>query len=498
MEEIFSEHDLRPDPAALRLIPRRVAERLLVCPVTQTDGVLTILMAEPDNLLVLDQLGRMTGLKIQSLRGTPDVVRRCVLHFYSEEPTEIVPAGEAALEPAEEIEDAFATLVNEAPAVAVVNALLEQAINQRASDVHIEAHANRVLVRFRIDGVMYDQQSLPLEHHASIISRIKILAKMDIAEKRIPLDGRFDGKFHGQAFDVRVSTVPAYFGETAVLRILPKNTSLLRLRELGLASWQLNAMEDLIGRPYGMILATGPTGSGKTTTLCACLAKVDRASKNVITIEDPVEYQIPRVTQIQIHPKAGLTFAVGLRHILRQDPDVLMVGEIRDLETLVMAIQSSLTGHLVLSTLHCNDAASAPVRLVDMGAESFLVASSLAAVVAQRLVRRICPNCKAEVKPSREVLDRLPKSADDGSTYYRGRGCKECRGTGYRGMVAVFEVLVINEALRQAVVRKASASELRAIAKQSNLPDMQEDGIQKAREGITSLEEVVRAVYMEE
>jgi len=498
MDEIYSEHDISPEERALALVPRRVADRLSICPVNVRSGVLTVAMSEPENILLLDELSRLTNCKIAPLRATSDVIKRCLLRYYSDDASAPVldPAGLATV--SEEGPDVLSTLVNEAPAVTLVNSLLEEAIAQRASDVHIEAHPNKLLVRFRVDGVMYDQRSLPMEYHASLISRIKILSKMDIAEHRLPQDGRFDGKFHGQMFDVRVSTVPAIHGETAVLRILPKNVALLRLPELGLSKKQLAMMEEMIARPYGMILATGPTGSGKTTTLCACLARVDRASKNVITIEDPVEYQLPRVTQIQIHPKAGLTFAVGLRHILRQDPDVLMVGEIRDLETLVMAIQSSLTGHLVFSTLHCNDAAGAPVRLVDMGAESFLVASSLAAVVAQRLVRRICPNCKEPHEPPAAIMERLELSASDGHQYYLGRGCQQCRGTGYRGMLAVFEILAINDELRAAIVNKATASEIRRIARESGLPTLRDDGISKAREGITSLQEVVRSVYVEE
>jgi len=498
MEEIYSEHELQPEEAAIQMVPRRVAERLMLCPVNATDGVLTVVMPDPDNLLAVDELSRMCSCKVRGIKAAPEVVRRCILRYYSDDAPDLISGTPAMPAVEDERQDAFATLVNEAPAVAAVNTLLEQAIAQRASDVHIEAQPNKVLVRFRVDGVMYDHQTLPLEYLPSIISRIKILCKtMDIAEKRLPQDGRFDGKFHSQVFDVRVSTVPSIYGETAVLRILPKTANLLRLRELGLSSGQLSVMEMLITRPYGMLLATGPTGSGKTTTLCACLAKVDRASKNVITIEDPVEYQIPRVTQIQIHPKSGLSFAVGLRHVLRQDPDVMMVGEIRDLETLVMAIQSSLTGHLVFSTLHCNDAASAPVRLADMGAESFLVASSLAAVVAQRLVRRVCTKCKEPYTPLPAVFEHLELPGDDGNQRFHGKGCQECRGTGYRGMVGVFEIMVVNDAIRAALVRKAPANEIRAIARENKMANLRDDGIRKAREGITTLEEVMRAVYLE-
>jgi type II secretory ATPase GspE/PulE/Tfp pilus assembly ATPase PilB-like protein len=496
MEEIFTEHDLYGDGEALALLPRQLCERLGVFPVREENGTLVVAMPDPANLPVIDEVARAAGMKVKAARAGLDVIKRGILRYYGDEMEDMESAlpAQSGVAPAP---DSFTQLVEQAPAVSAVNQLLDEAARQRASDIHIEPHPKKLLVRFRVDSVMYDANQLPIDYHASIVSRLKILARLDIAEKRLPQDGRFEGRFNGQAYDVRVSTVPCVFGETMVLRLLPKYASMRRLRDLGLSIDHLETMEDVVRRPYGMVLATGPTGSGKTTTLYASLMKIDRISKNCITIEEPVEYQLPRITQIQVHPKIGLTFAAGLRHILRQDPDVIMVGEIRDPETMQMAIQAALTGHLLFSTLHCNDAAGAPVRLIDMGAEPFLVASSLCSIIAQRLVRRICPKCREQYQPSPAILGRLGIT-DPNPVFYHGRGCNECRGTGYRGMIAVFEIMTIKDTLRQAIVRKASAGELRALARDLGCRGLREDGIEKAREGITTVEEIMRAVYVEE
>ncbi len=494
MEEIFSESDLHRDSEVLRLVPRHVCERLGVFPVAEDDGALVVAMPDPENLPVIDELARMTGMKVRPAKAGLDVIRRAVLRYYGDEMEEMEGALPSTMTPT--AGDQLAQLVEHAPAVSAVNTLLEAAARERASDIHIEPHGRKLLVRLRVDSVMYDHMTLPLDFHASVVSRLKILARLDIAEKRLPQDGRFDGRFNGQPYDVRVSTVPSVFGETVVLRLLPKSASMRQLRDLGLGADHLELMEDILRRPYGAVLATGPTGCGKTTTLYAALMRIDRSSKNCITIEEPVEYQLPRVTQIQVHPKIGLTFASGLRHILRQDPDVIMVGEIRDPETVQMAIQAALTGHLLFSTLHCNDAAGAPVRLIDMGAEPFLVASSVSAVVAQRLVRRICLKCKEPAQPSPALLGRVGIT-DPRPELYHGRGCGECRGTGYRGMIAVFEIVPIEDTLRAAIVRKVSASEIRRLARELGYRSLRDDGIAKARSGVTTVEEVLRAVYVE-
>jgi type II secretory ATPase GspE/PulE/Tfp pilus assembly ATPase PilB-like protein len=335
------------------------------------------------------------------------------------------------------------------------------------------------------------------EHHPSVMSRIKVLAHMNIAERRLPLDGRFAVRFlPDRQFDVRVSTVPGVFGEKAVLRMLPKGAKGMELEDLGLSEENLALFEEMIAKPHGMVLVTGPTGSGKTTTLYAALRRIDVVGKNAITVEDPVEYELPRVTQIQIHPKIGLTFAHGLRSILRQDPDIIMVGEIRDAETLAMAVQAALTGHLVFSTLHCNDAAGAAARCIDMGLEPFLLTSSVIAIVAQRLVRRICAHCKAPYQPSEaEVLQfNLP----EGTTLYRGQGCPRCRNLGYSGRMAVFEALRMTERIKALIHAKESASTIRRAAVEEGMISLQQDAARKVIAGLTTPEEVLRGVYLEE
>jgi general secretion pathway protein E len=343
--------------------------------------------------------------------------------------------------------------------------------------------------------VLFDHQSYPAELHPAVLSRIKVMAGMDIGEHRLPQDGRFDARLRGKVFDIRASVVPSIFGEIAVLRLLPKTSTGLRLTELGFAPEHLVVMEDIVNRPHGMIFATGPTGSGKTTTLYAILSRLDRVGRNVVTVEDPVEYQLSRATQIQVHPRIGLDFAAGLRSLLRQDPDVIMVGEIRDLETLRMAIQSALTGHLVLTTVHCNDAASGASRLIDMGAEPFLVASAATSFLSQRLVRKICTHCRIEDTPKPEILDLL--GLEEG-TFYRGGGCDSCRGTGYYGRTSCFEIMMVNDVIASSITRRESAGEIRRLARSLGIQGLREDALEKCRRGITTPEEVVRAVWVEE
>jgi type IV pilus assembly protein PilB len=485
---------------ALDCIPRREATRLQVLPMQVQGSMLVCAMVDPADLLKLDELRRLTGMDIKPARADLRVIDRGIQRFYGER--DDLETGVGLQEPGLVVEaDARSGPMargEDAPAVALVNELLEAAILQRASDVHFEAGTTKLQVRLRVDGVLFDQQSYPMDLHSSVLSRIKIMAGMDIGEHRLPQDGRFDARLRGKVFDIRGSVVPSVFGETAVLRLLPKTATGLRLPELGLGQEHLDLLQEhVITRPHGMIFATGPTGSGKTTSLYAILSSLDRVGRNVVTIEDPVEYQLTRATQIQVHPKIGLDFAVGLRHILRQDPDILMVGEIRDLETLRMAIQSSLTGHLVLTTVHCNDAASGAARLVDMGAEPFLVASAATVFVSQRLVRRICEECRVEDSPRPETLETLQLEGDPGR-FYRGRGCDHCRGTGYFGRTAVFEVLLVNDIISSAISRRETSGELRRLAHSIGFKGLREDGIEKAREGITTLEEIIRGIWVEE
>jgi len=495
---VVTDLNLHVDDGALELLPRREAMRLQVLPMQIVGSKLVVAMVNPGDILKIDELRRLTGRDIQPARADLRVIDRGIQRFYGEK--DELETASALVEPGLVVQaDARgAPLIGgeDAPAVAVVNELVETAILSRASDIHVEAGATKLQVRLRVDGVLFDHQSFPIELHPSVTSRIKIMAGMDIGEKRLPQDGRFDARLRGKVFDVRASVVPSVFGETIVLRFLPKTSTGLKLSELGFSPDHLVVMEDLVHRPHGMIFATGPTGSGKTTTLYAILSRLDRVGRNVVTIEDPVEYQLSRATQIQVHPKIGLDFASGLRSMLRQDPDVIMVGEIRDVETLRMAIQAALTGHLVLTTVHCNDAASGAARLVDMGAEPFLVASSATVFLSQRLVRRICTECKTEDQPSEETLRSLGISA--AGPFYRGRGCEHCRGTGYYGRTSTFEILMVNDVISAAITRRETAGEIRRLARSLGMRSLRDDGIQKAMEGITTLEEILRAVWVQE
>ncbi len=495
----INELNLYVDDAALDLLPRREAMRLQVLPMHLTGNNLGVAMVDPTDLLVLDELRRLTGKDILPARADLRVIDRGIQRFYGDR--EELETGAGLVEPGLVVQaDARvgATLTEgaDAPAVSLVNEILEAAILSRASDIHFEPGANRLQVRLRVDGVLFDHQSYPMDIHASVLSRLKIMSGMDIGEHRLPQDGRFDARLRGRVFDIRSSVVPSIFGETAVIRLLPKSATGLKLDELGFSAEHLRVMrEDICARPHGMIFATGPTGSGKTTTLYGILSQLDRIGRNVVTVEDPVEYRLSRATQIQVHPRIGLDFAAGLRSLLRQDPDIIMVGEIRDLETLRMAIQSALTGHLVLTTVHCNDAASGAARLIDMGAEPFLVSSSATAFFSQRLVRKICPECRTEDTPKQEILDSLQI---DGGTYYRGRGCDHCRGTGYHGRIACFEIMMVDEVIGSAITRRETSGEIRRLARSLGIQGLREDGIAKAREGLTTLEEILRAVWVEE
>ena len=380
----------------------------------------------------------------------------------------------------------------EAPVIKLVNLLLIQAVRERASDIHIEPFKDIITVRFRIDGVLH-KIAPPSQHLLpALISRIKILSKMDIAEKRLPQDGGFTVKIMDRAIDLRVSTVPTIFGEKAVLRILDKGAISLELEKLGFSENDLKMFKKAITKPYGLIFVTGPTGSGKSTTLYSSLNFLKTPKKNIITVEDPVEYQMPGLNQVQVKPKIGLTFAEGLKAFLRQDPDIMMVGEVRDIETSEICIRAALTGHLVLSTLHTNDAPSAITRLVDIGVEPYLVASSLLLLMAQRLVRRLCPKCKEPAKIEPELVKRYNLKTDK---CFKAKGCESCRQTGYTGRIAIHELLMVNTKMREMIAHNASINELREAAKEAGMKTLLEDGLSKVIEGITSVEEVMSSVF---
>ena len=383
---------------------------------------------------------------------------------------------------------------SDAPIIKLVNLLVAGAIKDRASDIHVEPYSGNLKIRYRIDGILYDILSLPRRIQSPLISRIKIMAKLNIAEKRLPQDGRIEIKIADRLVDIRVSVIPTAFGERVVLRLLDKSANILMLSDLGMHDERIKLLNRLIKSPYGIILVTGPTGSGKTTTLYAALSTINLPEINIITIEDPIEYQMDGVGQIQVNPKIDLTFAAGLRSIVRQDPDVILIGEIRDRETAEIAIQSSLTGHLVFSTLHTNDAASAVTRLIDMGIEPFLVTSSVIAIIAQRLVRILCPHCKEIYKPDKETIANLGLNLSvlKKKSFYRKKGCNLCMHTGYRGRTAIFEIMIVDDAIKRLVLKTSDANQINELALKQGMITLQKDGIDKVLNGITTTEEVLR------
>jgi general secretion pathway protein E len=386
---------------------------------------------------------------------------------------------------------------SDAPIIKLVNLMLSQAVKDRASDIHIEPTQNRLIIRYRLDGILYDMLSPPKHIQSALISRVKVMAEMNIAEKRLPQDGRIEIRIGDKNIDIRVSTIPTAFGERVVMRLLDKTRIILSLTDLGMPEEGLNKFNRLIRSSHGIILVTGPTGSGKTTTLYGALSTIHRTDINIITIEDPIEYQIDGIGQIQVNPKIDLTFAKGLRSIVRQDPDVILVGEIRDLETAEIAIQSALTGHLVFSTLHTNDSASAVTRLIDMGIESFLVTSSVIGILAQRLVRVICDNCKEEYSPDKESLLNIGLTPEmlAGRKIYRGKGCPTCLNTGYLGRTGIFELMLIDDTIQNLILKTSDANAIKQKAVENGMITLRSNGAQKVMNGITTIEEVFRVTY---
>jgi general secretion pathway protein E len=432
--------------------------------------------------------------RIEELYGSGSSSMKLILDDMQEEELEILGGDE------DQDVEALRDMASEAPVIKLVNLLFSQAVELSASDIHIEPFEGDLKIRYRVDGVLHEQEAPPKRFQAAIISRIKILAGLNIAEHRLPQDGGIRLRIMGQRIDVRVSTVPTMYGESVVMRLLDRGSMFLGLESLGFPTKELKLFDQSIHQPHGMVLVTGPTGSGKTTTLYAALDKINIPGKKIITVEDPVEYQLKGVNQIQVNAKIGLSFASGLRSIVRQDPDIVMVGEIRDLETAEISIQSSLTGHLVFSTVHTNDACGAVTRLQDMGVENYLIASCLDCVLAQRLVRTICPDCKEPVKVDPRALEELEiENGDSGQmTVYQGAGCKRCNKTGYRGRLGIYELLLITEDIRQMVLDKSSANVLKKVARKAGMKTLREDGWSKVKEGITTIEEVMRVTQEEE
>ena len=486
--------DSQVDQALLTRLPLAFARSHSLLPIREEEGKLAVAVSNPANLLAIDELRGVFGLPVLTIVVPHKTVTDAINRLYSKisgSAQEVVQEleGEDLSTLATEFKEPkdLLDLADEAPVIRLLNSILFQAVKERASDIHIEPFERELEVRFRVDGILYKMLAPPKVVQEAIISRVKIMAGLNIAEKRLPQDGRFRVIVAGRDVDIRVSIIPTFFGERIVLRLLDKQKGVLSLADIGLSSSGVTAMERLLSRSNGIILVTGPTGSGKSTTLYAALNLLNSPEKNIITIEDPIEYQLKGIGQIQVNPKIDLTFASGLRSILRQDPDIIMVGEIRDVETAEIAMQACLTGHLVLSTLHTNDSATAVTRLIDMGIEPFMVASTLSAVLAQRLVRVICPHCKEEFRPEREYAGiTLPP------VLYRGQGCDRCFGLGSLGRVGIYELLLIDPQLCSMIIKQAPAGVIKEYALSKGMRTLREDGLAKAAAGITTLEEVLR------
>jgi len=450
------------DPEVIKMIPENTARKYKIIPLFRTEDSLTIAMSEPSDIVAIDEIREKSKIEvIDSVFSTEDMILRAMDQYYGATGNIRELIGNLATEETKSKikEEKTVEAVEEIPVIKLVNLIITEAIKDRASDIHIEPEENMVLIRYRVDGILHEVQKIPKHLQSLLLSRIKIMANMDIAETRNPQDGRIELKMENKILDLRVSSFPTVYGENIVLRILDKSAVLFGLEELGFSNDDLKNFQKVIQKPNGIILVTGPTGSGKTTTLYSALSMINSVERNIITIEDPVEYLIPLIRQTQINQKAGLTFANGLRSILRQDPDVIMVGEIRDIETAEIAIQASLTGHLVFSTLHTNDAASALTRLLDMGIESYLIASSIIGILAQRLVRVICPNCKEKVTPNADKIKELNIAAEQ--EFYHGKGCSKCKNIGFIGRIGIFELLLMNDELKAMVLAKKSAGEIK-------------------------------------
>jgi type IV pilus assembly protein PilB len=491
------------DLEIIKLLPEAIAKRYGVIPVKLHKNKLTVAMTDPLNVVAIDDICLATGYEVEPVITTEEDMDKALSRYYG-----VQEQTDKALHELEisnvverpELQDLKegTGIGSDAPVVRVVNSIIEQAIYLKASDIHLEPMEDTMRVRFRVDGILKEFMKLPKGSASTVVSRIKIMADMDIAEKRLPQDGRVQLKIGQSEIDLRCSSVPTIFGEKIVMRILDKTNMLIRLDHLGFCSALLKEYKNLIGISYGMILVTGPTGSGKTTTLYATLKEINTIEKNTITIEDPVEYVLEGINQMGVNIKAGLTFASGLRSVLRQDPDIIMVGEIRDSETADIAVRAATTGHLVFSTLHTNDAAGALPRLIDMGVENFLVASALSGVVAQRLVRKICPYCKETYQLLPTAPERLFLGfKDEKLIFYRGQGCKECDNTGYKGRIAIQEILHVTSEMRELIMAKASAENIKQLAIEQGMVPLREDGIRKALQGITTIEEVMRVAYTE-
>ncbi len=521
------------DGAVATLLPKEEAERYRAVPVGRdASGGIKVAMAEPGDVIALDSLRMQLQVPVIPTLSDPDAIAYTISKVYEKGAARpaagaraaAVPAGgvgggmdmqalaesvresgmlgvgeDAAIDESQVETDRIADIADEAPIIKIAKLIIQRSIHERASDIHVEPYQNRVRVRYRIDGVLHDVLQLPKYVHAPLISRFKIMSNMNIAERRVPQDGRIHVRHTDKDFDLRASVIPTTMGEKMVMRILDKASIQLGLDSLGFEAKMMSEIEKLILQPNGMILSTGPTGSGKTTTQYNILNHILSVESNIITIEDPVEYQLDGISQVHVNRKAGLTFAVALKYFLRQDPDVILVGEIRDLETSEIAIQAALTGHLVFSTLHTNDAPSTVTRLTDMGVEPFLISSAIICSLSQRLARRICSQCREEYQPRRDVLLGFgfdPDAPENREVkFHHGRGCEHCRGTGYRGRIGIYELLLMNAEIAELIIKRASAGQIREAALAAGMTTLSEDGFGKVLQGITTVDDLQRVVF---
>jgi len=491
------------DPKIVELVPEALARKHELMPVLKIGNRLTCAMVDPWNVFALDEIRAKTGLIIEPAVATEGEIKKALNEYYGakgsiEDLIKSIDEKKLGFEEGKEIDvKKLQGIVEEPVVIKLVNMIIMKAAQEKASDIHVEPEEMSLKIRLRVDGLLHEVSAPPKHLQSAILSRIKIMAELNIAERRVPQDGRFSMKMEGKQIDVRVSSVPTIYGENVVLRLLDASSALLSLEDLGFSKSNLDVFNKLIHRPHGIILVTGPTGSGKTTTLYAALNKINTVEKNIITIEDPVEYKLEGIRQIQINNKVGLTFASGLRSILRQDPNVIMVGEMRDYETAEIAIQAALTGHLVFSTLHTNDAPGAVTRMIDMGVEPFLVSSSVIGVLAQRLVRTICGECKEKYTPAEEELKDLGLNVSEKVEFHRGKGCPKCMSTGYKGRVSIYELMIPDEKIRGAIMSQSSSDGIRKLALENGMLTLKDDGVKKIREGVTTVEEVLRVTEID-
>jgi type IV pilus assembly protein PilB len=487
------------DPQAVSLLPEPVARRYRALPIGFEDSHLIVAMSDPANVFALDDIRTITGMEVRPVVATAADVENAIRRYgqFDQSAENIVSEATSQAEDQAKDLDAMPSAVEEAPIVRLVNLLITQAVSDRASDIHIEPAERDLRIRYRIDGVLHEVMRSPKNIQNGLLSRLKVMADINIAERRIPQDGRVGLVVGGKAVDLRMATLPTVYGEKIVIRILDKTSALLKLEQLGFQEGSYDKYEEGFRKPYGTVLVTGPTGSGKSTTLYATLNIINSPDRNIITVEDPVEYRLAGINQMQVNPKAGLTFSTALRSILRADPDVVLIGEIRDRETALIATEAALTGHLVLSTLHTNDAASAITRLIEMGVEPYLVASALDCVVAQRLARQLCDRCRQAYRPSEAELQNAGFSDEEVVSIeelYRPEGCPHCGKTGYRGRMGLYEVMPVSEEIERLAAERRSSDDIRRLAIEQGMVPLREDGLAKVRMGMTSLDEIFRVV----